>query len=89
MNSPRASPDLTDAEIAAVNAVMHSPALRIGPQITAFERALAAYTGTAHGVGVNSGTSGLHLCMIAAGVADGDPVITSPFSFIASANSIL
>lgn len=89
MNIPMASPDLTDAEIAAVNAVMHSPALSIGPQIVAFERALAAYTGTAHGVGVNSGTSGLHLCMIAAGVADGDPVITSPFSFIASANSIL
>lgn len=89
MNISMASPDLTDAEVAAVNAVMHSPALSIGPQITAFERALAAYTGTAHGVGVNSGTSGLHLCMIAAGVADSDPVITSPFSFIASANSIL
>lgn len=89
MNIAMSSPDLTDAEIAAVNAVMHSPALSIGPQITAFERALAAYTGTAHGVGVNSGTSGLHLCMIAAGVADGDPVITSPFSFIASSNSIL
>lgn len=89
MNIPMASPDLTDAEIAAVNAVMHSPALSIGPQIVAFERALAAYIGTAHGVGVNSGTSGLHLCMIASGVADSDLVITSPFSFIASANSIL
>lgn len=89
MNIPMSSPDLTDAEIAAVNAVMHSPALSIGPQIVAFERALAAYIGTAHGVGVNSGTSGLHLCMIASGVADSDPVITSPFSFIASANSIL
>ena len=89
MHIPMASPDLTDAEVAAVNAVIRSPSLSIGPQIVAFERALAAYTGVAHGVGVNSGTSGLHLCMIAAGVADGDPVITSPFSFIASSNSIL
>jgi dTDP-4-amino-4,6-dideoxygalactose transaminase len=43
----------------------------------------------AHGVGVNSGTSGLHLCVIAAGIADGDLVLTTPFSFIASANCIL
>jgi len=89
MHIPMSSPDLTDAEIAAVNQVLRSPALSIGPQIAAFEQALAAYAGTAHGVGVNSGTSGLHLCAIAAGVATGDLVITTPFSFIASANSVL
>ncbi len=86
---PMSSPDLTDAEIGAVNQVLHSPALSIGPQIGAFEQALAAYAGAAHGVGVNSGTSGLHLCAIAAGVTTGDLVITTPFSFIASANSIM
>ncbi len=55
----------------------------------AFEGAVAAYAGTRHGVAVNSGTSGLHLCVIAAGVEQGDLVITTPFSFIASANAIL
>jgi len=89
MHIPMSSPDLTDAEIAAVNQVLRSPTLSIGPQLEAFERAVATYSGAAHGVGVNSGTSGLHLCVIAAGVATDDLVITSPFSFIASANSIL
>jgi len=84
-----ASPDITDAEIAAVNAVLRTPVLSIGPQIVAFEQATAAYAGAAHGVGVNSGTSGLHLCVIAANARDGDIVITSPFSFIASSNSVL
>jgi perosamine synthetase len=89
MHIPMSSPDLTDAEITAVNQVLRSPALSIGPQIAAFEQALAGYAGAAHGVGVNSGTSGLHLCAIAAGVQTGDLVITTPFSFIASANSVL
>jgi dTDP-4-amino-4,6-dideoxygalactose transaminase len=83
------APDISDAEIAAVNEVLRTPVLSIGPQIVAFEQAAAAYADTRHAAGVNSGTSGLHLCMIAAGVADDDLVITSPFSFIASANSIL
>lgn len=89
MHIPMSSPDLTDTEIAAVNQVLCSPTLSIGPQLDAFEQAVASCSGTAHGVGVNSGTSGLHLCVIAAGVATDDLVITSPFSFIASANSIL
>jgi dTDP-4-amino-4,6-dideoxygalactose transaminase len=50
---------------------------------------VASYVGTRYAVGVNSGTSGLHLCVAAAGIGDGDLVITTPFSFIASANSIL
>jgi dTDP-4-amino-4,6-dideoxygalactose transaminase len=83
------APDLTDAEITAVNQVLHTPFLSIGPQVEAFESALASNTGTTHAVGVNSGTSGLHLCVIAAGVEQGDLVITSPFSFIASANCVL
>lgn len=89
MKIPMSSPDITDAEITAVNAVMHTSYLSIGPQIVAFEQAMAAYVGAAQAIGVNSGTSGLHLCVIAAGAKDGDLVITSPFSFIASSNSIL
>lgn len=86
---PMSSPDITDAEIAAVNQVLQTPVLSIGPQIKAFEHELANRVGIKHAVGVNSGTSGLHLCVIAAGVGDGDAVITPSFSFIASANCIL
>lgn len=86
---PMSSPDITAAEIAAVNAVLHTPVLSIGPRLDAFEQAAAAIAGADWGVGVNSGTSGLHLCMIAAEVGVGDLVITTPFSFIASANCIL
>ena len=92
------SPDLTDIEIAAVNEVLRTRYLSIGPQLEGFEQAVASYLGAAHAVGVNSGTSGLHLAVIAAGVGDGsyanrdgrpDLVITTPFSFVASANCIL
>lgn len=83
------SPDITAAEIDAVNQVLQTAFLSIGPQIEAFEQAGAAYVGARHGLGVNSGTAGLHLGVIAADVQPGDLVITTPFSFIASANSIL
>ncbi|MBX0330468.1 DegT/DnrJ/EryC1/StrS family aminotransferase [Oscillochloris sp. ZM17-4] len=88
-NIAMSSPDLTDAEIAAVLGVLQTPVLSIGPKNQAFEHAFRSYTGTQHATSVNSGTSGLHLCMIAAGVEEGDIVITTPFSFIASANCIL
>jgi len=83
------SPDITSADVAAVNQVLQTPTLSIGPQIEAFEKATAKYIDAAHAVGVNSGTSGLHLAVIAAGVGENDLVITSPFSFVASANAIL
>jgi dTDP-4-amino-4,6-dideoxygalactose transaminase len=86
---PMSSPDITADDIAAVNAVLQTPVLSIGPQLEAFERASADYVGARHGVGVSSGTAGLHLGVVAAGVEQGDLVITSPFSFIASANCIL
>ncbi|MBA3942959.1 MAG: DegT/DnrJ/EryC1/StrS family aminotransferase [Herpetosiphonaceae bacterium] len=89
MHIPMSGPDITDAEILAVNEVLRSSTLSIGPQIDGFEQAMARYVHSSHAVGVNSGTSGLQLCVIAAGAKDGDLVITSPFSFIASANSIL
>jgi perosamine synthetase len=86
---PMALPDITPEDVDAVVGVLRTPYLSIGPQIDAFERATAEYVGVRHAVGVSSGTSGLHMCAIAAGVADGDLVITTPFSFVASSNIIL
>lgn len=86
---PMASPDLTDAERLAVQDVLNTRSLSIGPRLNMFEAEMARVTGVRYGVGVNSGTSGLHLCIIAAGVEEGDLVLTTPFSFIASANCVL
>jgi dTDP-4-amino-4,6-dideoxygalactose transaminase len=83
------SPDITQAEIDAVNDVLQTRWLSLGPKIGEFEEQLASYVGTRYGIGVNSGTSGLHLAMIAAGIGEGDEVITPSFSFIASANCVL
>ncbi len=86
---PMSSPDLTNLEREAVAAVMRTPSLSMGNQITRFEEAVKEYTGSKHAIGVNSGTAGLHLCVRAAGIGDGDLVITTPFSFVASANVLL
>lgn len=83
------SPDLSAAEREAVAAVLRTPNLSMGAEIEAFEDALRQYTGSRHAIGVSSGTAGLHLCVRAAGLADSDLVITSPFSFVASANVLL
>jgi perosamine synthetase len=89
MQIPMSSPDLTIEEINMVQEVLQTRYLSIGPRLQAFERVIASEVGCDYGIGVNSGTSGLHLCINAAGVTSGDMVITTPFSFIASANSIL
>ncbi|MDX1435290.1 MAG: DegT/DnrJ/EryC1/StrS family aminotransferase [Anaerolineales bacterium] len=86
---PMSSPDLSDAEREAVAAVLQTPNLSMGSRIKAFEASISEYTGASHAIGVSSGTAGLHLCTIAAGVGEGDLVITTPFSFVASANVIL
>ncbi len=83
------SPDLNDDDRAAVAAVLRTPSLSMGERILEFEARVAAYVGVRHAVAVNSGTAGLHLCIHAAGVEAGDLVITTPFSFVASANAIL
>lgn len=83
------SPDLTSAERQAVSQVMLTPNLSMGSQIQAFEEKFRQYTGLRYAIGVNSGTAGLHLCIHAAGIQDGDLVITTPFSFVASSNVIL
>ncbi len=89
MNIPMSSPDITQAEIDAVNAVLNTRWLSLGPRIGEFEQAFALYQGAQHAIGVNSGTAGLHLAMIAAGIGAGDEVITPSFSFIASANCVM
>jgi dTDP-4-amino-4,6-dideoxygalactose transaminase len=68
---------------------MRTPNLSMGGEITAFEAAFREYTGSAHAIGVNSGTAGLHLCVRAAGLGEGDLVVTTPFSFVASSNVLL
>lgn len=89
MKIPMSSPDLSDEELYAVQEVLETRFLSNGPKTIAFEENLASYVGSGFGVGVNSGTSGLHLSVIAAGISKNDLVITTPFSFIASANSLL
>ena len=86
---PMSLPDLTEAERQAVDEVVQSCWLSLGPKIQEFEAAFTRFTGRKHAIGVNSGTSGLHLCVCAAGVGAGDVVITTPFSFVASVNVIL
>ena len=86
---PLARPVLGEAEEAAVVDVLRSGQLSLGPRVPAFEEAFAARIGVPYASAVSSGTSGLHLALRAVGVSDGDEVVTSPFSFVASANVIL
>ena len=86
---PMSSPDLTDAERQAVMDVLNSPYLSMGSKIAAFEKSFRDFIGCQFAFAVNSGTSGLHLCIRAAGIGEGDYVITTPFSFVSSTNCIL
>ena len=86
---PMASPDISAEEISAVKDVLQTSRLSQGPQVESFELLVADYVGAKHAVAVSSGTAALHLAVIAAGVADGDLVITTPFSFVASSNVLL
>ena len=73
---------------AAVQQVLESGAFALGPAVADFEKQFAAYCGTREAVGVNSGTSALHLALLAAGVGPGDEVITTPFTFVATIAAI-
>ncbi len=86
---PLSNPDITEAEIKAVTDVLYTDRLSIGPKIEQFEAAVAQHAGRKYGIGVNSGTSGLHLCVKSLGIGEGDEVITSPFSFVATTNCLL
>ncbi len=84
---PLAKPVLGEAEERAVIEVLRSGQLSLGPALGEFERRFAEFAGAAHASAVSSGTAGLHLALRAVGVKDGDEVVTSPFSFVASANA--
>jgi len=86
---PLARPVLGQAEERAVVEVLRSGQLSLGPRLEEFERAFAARVRAPLASAVSSGTAGLHLALRAAGVEDGDEVVTSPFSFVASANVAL
>ena len=86
---PLARPVLGAAEEEAVLEVLRSGQLSLGPRVPAFETAFAARLGVSHASAVSSGTAGLHLALRAVGVGEGNEVVTSPFSFVASANAIL
>ena len=73
---------------AAVINVLESGQFVLGDFVANFERDFAAYCGARHAIGVNSGTSALHLALLAAGVGPGDEVITIPFTFVATVSAI-
>jgi perosamine synthetase len=83
-----ASPDIGADEKKAVLEVMDSGMLAEGPRVREFEAAYAKYAGTKHAIAVSSGTAALHVALLAHGIGPGDEVLTTPFTFIASANSI-
>ena len=86
---PMSSPEIDESDRQAVLDVLRTTSLSIGPRVVEFEKSICAYSGARHAIAVNSGTSGLHLCMRAAGIQPGDLVLTTPFSFVSSTNVIL
>ncbi len=86
---PLSSPDVSAQDRELVLNILSGTTLSLGPTLPAFEAAMAEVAGTRFAVAVNSGTSALHLCIKAAGIGEGDEVITTPFSFVASANCAL
>ena len=86
---PLARPQMGVREEEEVLEALRSRRLSLGPRLGAFEDALARYLGCSHASGVSSGTAALHLCIRAAGINAGDEVVTTPFSFVASANCLL
>lgn len=86
---PLARPVIGESEEQRVADVLRSGRLSLGPLVQRFEQAFADRVRARFASAVSSGTAGLHLALRAVGVADGDEVITSPFSFVASANAAL
>jgi perosamine synthetase len=86
---PLARPVLGEAEEQAVVDVLRSGQLSLGPRLVEFEHLFAERLGAPYASAVSSGTAGLHLALRSVGVEEGDEVITSPFSFVASANAVL
>ena len=89
MRIPLSAPDITEADIEGVVSVLRTPRLSIGPKMVEFEESIARFVGAPHAVAVSSGTAGLHLCLRALGIGEGDEVILPSFTFIAAGNAIL
>ncbi|WP_321211124.1 DegT/DnrJ/EryC1/StrS family aminotransferase [Methanothermobacter sp. DP] len=86
---PVATPIIDEEEIEEVVKVLKSGFIAQGPRVAEFEEKFASYVGTEHAVATSSGTTALHLALLAAGIGRGDQVITTPFSFAATANAAL
>jgi perosamine synthetase len=89
VNIPLSQPDIGEIEIDSVARVLRSGQLSLGPRVSEFEEEFAKYVGTRYAVATNSGTSALHLCVKALGIGPEDEVLTTSFSFVASANCLL
>ena len=89
MSIPLSQPDIGDLEVDSVTRVLRSGNLSLGPRVSEFEEEFAKYMGTRYAVATNSGTSALHLCVRALGIGPEDEVLTTSFSFVASANCLL
>ena len=85
---PIAKPTIGEEEIRSVMNVLRSGVIAQGPKVKEFEENFSNYIGNNFGIATNSGTAALHVAMLAHGIGSGDEVITTPFSFIATANSI-
>jgi UDP-4-amino-4,6-dideoxy-N-acetyl-beta-L-altrosamine transaminase len=89
MNIPYGRQWIEDDDIAAVVETLKSDYLTTGPKVAEFEKALAEYTGAKYAVAVSNGTAALHIACLAAGIQEGDEVITTPLTFAASSNCVL
>jgi len=86
---PFSPPGIGEEEVQAVTGVLRSGWITTGPRCAAFEQALTHYTGAKYAVPLSSATAGLFLCLKLHGIGDGDEVITTPYTFAATANSII
>lgn len=86
---PLSKPDINEEDCNSVVEVIKSGRMSLGPKVKEFEEKLSKYIGTKYGIAVVNGTAGLHLCMEICGIKENDEVITTPFSFVASANPIV
>ncbi|MDY6931591.1 MAG: DegT/DnrJ/EryC1/StrS family aminotransferase, partial [Halobacteriota archaeon] len=86
---PIAKPQIGEEEIEAVTKTLKSGSLAQGDGVNRFEEAFSEYVGTKHSIAINSGTAALHVALLSHEISAGDEVITTPFSFISTANSIL
>ena len=85
---PVADPQFGEREIDAVRTVLESGYVADGPEVRSFEREFADYCGAEHAVATSNGTTALHAAIVALGLGEGDRIVTTPFSFVASANAI-